>query len=124
MSGGSSVLTGLGVSVLLLTACGSASQTTTVVRDVDAIQVMTPEEVTAMRSTLVPTLESSVDASESSLAPGDTTALSLLCNARARADSTRKKKQSLALGQHHAQQARQRRRGAGQAALARVGREQ
>jgi len=57
--GGSSVLTGLGVSVLLFTACGSASQTTTVVRDVDSIQVMTPEEVTAMRSTLVPVNEDS-----------------------------------------------------------------
>jgi hypothetical protein len=39
---------------LLLSSCGSSSQTTTIVRDVDAIQVMTPEEVTAMRSTLVP----------------------------------------------------------------------
>jgi hypothetical protein len=37
-----------------LSSCGSSSQTTTIVRDVDAIQVMTPEEVTAMRSTLVP----------------------------------------------------------------------
>jgi hypothetical protein len=59
LNGGSSVLTGLGISVLLLTACGSASQTTTVVRDVDSIQVMTPEEVTAMRSTLVPVNEDS-----------------------------------------------------------------
>jgi len=39
---------------LLLSSCGSSSQTTTIIRDVDAIQVMTPEEVTAMRSTLVP----------------------------------------------------------------------
>jgi hypothetical protein len=72
MNGGSSVLTGLGISILLLSACGSAGQTTTLVRDVDAIQVMTPEEVTAMRSTLVPALESSVDEVESSLAPGET----------------------------------------------------
>jgi hypothetical protein len=42
------------LSLLLLSSCGSSSQTTTIVRDVDAIQVMTPEEVTAMRSTLVP----------------------------------------------------------------------
>lgn len=70
LNGGSSVLTGLGISVLLLTACGSASQTTTVVRDVDSIQVMTPEEVTAMRSTLVPVNEdSSTSATEDSGAP-------------------------------------------------------
>jgi hypothetical protein len=42
------------LSLLLLSSCGSSSQTTTIIRDVDAIQVMTPEEVTAMRSTLVP----------------------------------------------------------------------
>jgi hypothetical protein len=42
------------LSLLLLSSCGSSSQTTNIVRDVDAIQVMTPEEVTAMRSTLVP----------------------------------------------------------------------
>ena len=42
------------MTLLLLSSCGSSSQTTTVIRDVDAIQVMTPEEVTAMRSTLVP----------------------------------------------------------------------
>ena len=57
LNGGSSILIGLANSVLLLTACGSAGQTTTVVRDVDAIQVMTPEEVTAMRSTLVPAIQ-------------------------------------------------------------------
>jgi len=42
------------LSLLLLSSCGSSSKTTTIIRDVDAIQVMTPEEVTAMRSTLVP----------------------------------------------------------------------
>lgn len=67
LNGGSSILIGLANSVLLLTACGSAGQTTTVVRDVDAIQVMTPEEVTAMRSTLVPAIQSSVDEVDSSL---------------------------------------------------------
>lgn len=39
------------------------------VRDVDAIQVMTPEEVTAMRSTLVPANENS--STGDSVAPGD-----------------------------------------------------
>lgn len=73
MNGGSSILIGLANSVLLLTACGSAGQTTTVVRDVDAIQVMTPEEVTAMRSTLVPAIQSSVDEVDSSLTAGETT---------------------------------------------------
>ncbi len=71
--GGSSILIGLANSVLLLSACGSAGQTTTVVRDVDAIQVMSPEEVTAMRSTLVPAIQSSVDEVNSSLAAGETT---------------------------------------------------
>lgn len=73
LNGGSSILIGLAISVLLLTACGSAGQTTTVVRDVDAIQVMTPEEVTAMRSTLVPGIQSSVDEVDSSLTAGETT---------------------------------------------------
>ena len=73
LNGGSSILIGLANSVLLLSACGSAGQTTTVVRDVDAIQVMTPEEVTAMRSTLVPAIQSSVDEVDSSLAAGETT---------------------------------------------------
>jgi hypothetical protein len=73
LNGGSSILIGLANSVLLLTACGSAGQTTTVVRDVDAIQVMSPEEVTAMRSTLVPAIQSSVDEVDSSLAAGETT---------------------------------------------------
>ena len=73
LNGGSSILIGLANSVLLLTACGSAGQTTTVVRDVDAIQVMTPEEVTAMRSTLVPGIQSSVDEVDSSLTAGETT---------------------------------------------------
>ncbi|MDP4705771.1 MAG: hypothetical protein NWR75_04450, partial [Ilumatobacteraceae bacterium] len=41
--------------------------------DVDAIQVMTPEEVTAMRSTLVPAIQSSVDEVDSSLTAGETT---------------------------------------------------
>lgn len=46
------------VSALLVagTACASAGNAVSIVRDVDAIQVMTPEEVTAMRSTLVPAL--------------------------------------------------------------------
>lgn len=71
-SRGISVLTGLGLSVLLLTACGSDNQSATIVRDVDAIQVMTPEEVTAMRSTLVPVNEkSSGTVSGDSVAPGD-----------------------------------------------------
>ena len=73
LNGGSSILIGLANSVLLLSACGSAGQTTTVVRDVDAIQVMSPEEVTAMRSTLVPAIQSSVDEVDSSLAAGETT---------------------------------------------------
>jgi len=72
LNGGSSVLIGFGVSLLLLTSCGSASETTTVVRDVDSIQVMTPEEVTAMRSTLVPVNEDSGtnSATGDSVAPG------------------------------------------------------
>ena len=69
LNGGSSVLTGLGVGILLLTSCGSASETNTVVRDVDAIQVMTPEEVTAMRSTLVPANENT--STGDAVAPGD-----------------------------------------------------
>lgn len=73
LNGGSSILIGLATSVFLLSACGSAGQTTTVVRDVDAIQVMTPEEVTAMRSTLAPAIQSSVDEVDSSLAAGETT---------------------------------------------------
>ena len=73
LNGGSSILIGLANSVLLLTACGSAGQTTTVVRDVDAIQVMTPEEVTAMRSTLVPAIQSSVDEVDSSLTAREST---------------------------------------------------
>ena len=71
MNGGSSVLAGIGITVLLLTACGSTSQTTTVVRDVDAIQVMTPEEVTAMRSTLVPLVDAPDDSVDGSVVPGD-----------------------------------------------------
>lgn len=72
LSRGISVLTILGLSVLLLTACGSDNQSATIVRDVDAIQVMTPEEVTAMRSTLVPVNEnSSGTVSGDSVAPGD-----------------------------------------------------
>ena len=71
LNGGSSVLAGIGITVLLLTACGSTSQTTTVVRDVDAIQVMTPEEVTAMRSTLVPLVDAPDDSVDGSVVPGD-----------------------------------------------------
>ena len=71
LNGGSSVLAGIGITVLLLTACGSTSQTTTVVRDVDAIQVMTPEEVTAMRSTLVPLVDAPDDSVEGSVVPGE-----------------------------------------------------
>ena len=40
------------------TGCASAGNAVSIVRDVDAIQVMSPEEVTAMRSTLVPALVS------------------------------------------------------------------
>lgn len=72
--GTSSVVARFGIAFLLLSACGPANQTTTVVRDVDAIQVMTPEEVTAMRSTLVPALESSVDDVVGTVAPGETNA--------------------------------------------------
>ncbi len=72
LNGGSSVRIGLGLLALLSSACGSASQTSTIVRDVDSVQVMTPEEVTAMRSTLVPINEnSSGDVSGDSVAPGD-----------------------------------------------------
>lgn len=71
LNGGSSVLAGIGITVLLLTACGSTSQTTTVVRDVDAIQVMTPEEVAAMRSTLVPLVDAPDDSVEGSVVPGE-----------------------------------------------------
>jgi len=38
------------------TGCASADNAVSVIRDVDAIQVMSPEEVVAMRSTLVPGL--------------------------------------------------------------------
>ena len=38
------------------TACAPGGSAVSIIRDVDAIQVMTPEEVTAMRSTLVPAL--------------------------------------------------------------------
>jgi len=72
LNGGSSVLIGIGLVAVLSSACGSASQTSTIVRDVDSVQVMTPEEVTAMRSTLVPVNEnSSSDVSGDSVAPGD-----------------------------------------------------
>jgi len=72
LNGGSSVLIGIGLVALLSSACGSDSQTSTIVRDVDSIQVMTPEEVTAMRSTLVPVNEnSSGDVAGDSVAPGD-----------------------------------------------------
>jgi hypothetical protein len=63
---------GFGVGLFLLSSCGSSSQTTTIIRDVDAIQVMTPEEVTAMRSTLVPVGDASNNTgSDVSVAPGD-----------------------------------------------------
>jgi hypothetical protein len=73
LNGGSSVLFGFGASLLLLSSCGSSSQTTTVIRDVDSIQVMTPEEVTAMRSTLVPVGADSNNSGTTgdSIAPGD-----------------------------------------------------
>ena len=71
-NGGYAVRIGFGLLALLSSACGSVSQTSTIVRDVDSIQVMTPEEVTAMRSTLVPVNEdSSGDVSGDSVAPGD-----------------------------------------------------
>ncbi len=38
------------------TGCAAGGSAVSIIRDVDAIQVMSPEEVTAMRSTLVPTL--------------------------------------------------------------------
>ena len=72
LNGGSSVRIGFGLLALLSSSCGSASQTSTIVRDVDSVQVMTPEEVSAMRSTLVPVNEnSSGDVSGDSVAPGD-----------------------------------------------------
>ncbi|MSZ99922.1 MAG: hypothetical protein F2581_04975, partial [Actinobacteria bacterium] len=37
-------------------ACAAGGSAVSIIRDVDAIQVMSPEEVTAMRSTLVPAL--------------------------------------------------------------------
>jgi hypothetical protein len=57
----------------VLSSCASSSQSSTVVRDVDAIQVMTPEDVTAMRSTLVPAgdTSSNTESADSSIAPGD-----------------------------------------------------
>ena len=46
------------VSAMLLagTGCASGGSAVYIIREVDAIQVMSPEEVTAMRSTLVPAL--------------------------------------------------------------------
>lgn len=46
------------VSAMLVagTACAPGGSAVSIIRDVDAIQVMSPEEVTAMRSTLVPAL--------------------------------------------------------------------
>jgi len=46
------------VSAMLLagTVCASGGSAVYIIREVDAIQVMSPEEVTAMRSTLVPAL--------------------------------------------------------------------
>ena len=46
------------VSAMLVagTGCASGGSAVSIIRDIDAIQVMTPEEVTAMRSTLVPAL--------------------------------------------------------------------
>ena len=38
------------------TGCASGGSAVSIIRDIDAIQVMSPEEVTAMRSTLVPAL--------------------------------------------------------------------
>ena len=38
------------------TGCAAGGSAVSIIRDVDAIQVMSPEEVTAMRSTVVPTL--------------------------------------------------------------------
>ena len=41
-----------------LTGCASGGSAVSIIRDIDSIQVMSPEEVTAMRSTLVPALGS------------------------------------------------------------------
>jgi len=40
------------------TGCASGGSAVSIIRDIDSIQVMSPEEVTAMRSTLVPALGS------------------------------------------------------------------
>lgn len=45
---------GVALVAVLLGACGSRDSAAVIVRDVDAITVMTPEEVAAVRSTLVP----------------------------------------------------------------------
>lgn len=64
------------VALLLLlgsTSCGSNAQTSVLVRDIDSVQVMSPQEVVEMRSTLVPLLENSSSA-ESNTAEGATAA--------------------------------------------------
>ncbi len=64
-------------SVMLVvgTACAPGGSAVSIIRDVDAIQVMSPEEVTAMRSTLVPALmnEGTQVATDDSI-PDDATA--------------------------------------------------
>ena len=55
--------------------CSPADNAVSVIRDVDAIQVMTPEEVTAMRSTLAPILiEDGTQAPVDGSVPEDATA--------------------------------------------------
>jgi len=55
--------------------CSPAGNAVSVIRDVDAIQVMTPEEVTAMRSTLAPILiEDGTQAPVDGSVPEDATA--------------------------------------------------
>jgi hypothetical protein len=54
----------------MLAACGGSSETTTVVRAADDVQVMSPDEVAAQR---LPTLTTLASTTTVSLAPGETT---------------------------------------------------
>jgi hypothetical protein len=54
----------------MLAACGGSSETTTVVRAADDVQVMSPDEVAAQR---LPTLTTLASTTTASLAPGETT---------------------------------------------------
>ena len=64
------------VSAMLVagTGCASGGSAVSIIRDIDAIQVMTPEEVTAMRSTLVPALLNDDSQVETDGSPDDATA--------------------------------------------------